>query len=322
MEQISQGRPGRPVWSLTLGVLAIAGVAVAIAAWTLAAGIDALPAKIALWIVAFHGVLMTCCILYARFIEPFWIGVTRMTVSFPAKLRIAIIGDFHVNETKGEAFVAKAVEHCNAEEPDLVLLVGDFLYDHTSDLQLLTPLKNLRAKYGVFAVVGNHDSGHDHLPGRNTKRKVDRSDDIQQLLEPLGIAFLRNRSTTIDHDGETIHVAGIDDVWMDSCNLQSALKDVPRDASCILLSHQPDVILDPMSHRAQIIASGHTHGGQIRLPWLGPLCRLPQRLNNKFDRGLFRVTPQCTLALTHGIGEMHIPVRFFARPEILLLDAR
>lgn len=324
MLHIHQGVHGRGFWNLTLAVLCLAGLSVAVAALTLAANADLLVVRVTLWLVAFHAMLFTCCIGYARLVEPLWIVVTRKTIAFPTRkpLRIAIIGDFHVNETKNERFLARAAARCNALEPDLVLLVGDFVFNHRSDIAPLAALGALRARYGVYAVVGNHDSSSDHLPGRMTghRTELDRSDDLQRLLEPLGITFLRNRSVTVTHEHDTVHVAGIDDLWMESCNLHAALKNVPRGAPCILLSHNPDIILDPASHRAHLIASGHTHGGQVRLPWLGALAPLPQRLSKKFDQGLFAVSPACTLAVTHGIGEMHIPLRFLARPEILMLE--
>lgn len=324
MKNVHAGIHGRGFWDLTLAVTALAGLSVAGAALTLAAGADALWARVALRILAAHGVLAAFCVAYARLIEPRWIAVTRRTIRFPTErpLRIAVIGDFHVNESKNDRFLARAAARCNALEPDLVLLVGDFVFDHRSDIAPLAELGNLRARCGVFAVVGNHDSSSDHLPGHRTghRRELDRSDDLQRLLEPLGIRFLRNASTSIDHGGERVVVAGIDDVWMETCDLRAALKGVPNGAPTILLSHNPDIILDPASHKAHLIASGHTHGGQVRLPWLGPLCALPQRLSKKFDRGIFGVTPACTLAVTHGIGEMHVPLRLFARPEILLLE--
>ncbi len=272
----------RRLLNSTLLTLMVAGVSVAYAASLLAYVAQTLWVEIALAVVALHGLALTLCLLYARFIEPQWIAITKKTISFPLKcsLRIAVIGDFHVNEMKGEAFIAKAARRCNALRPDLVLLVGDFLFDHHSDIQPLAALGALRAKYGVYAVIGNHDSGNDHMPGHGQHVQIDRSDDIVRLLEPLGIRFLRNTSLTIEHSGETVALAGIDDLWMERCSLQNALKDIPKDMPTILLSHQPDIILDPSSHRANLIVSGHTLGGQLRLPFFGVLSRLQLRLNN------------------------------------------
>lgn len=311
------------LWNTTLWILCIAGVSVATASTMLALSSGEPWLRFPLLLLAIMGIFATCCLLYARFVEPLWIIVTKRSVPFPTRnaLRIAVIGDFHVHEKGDERFIAKAVDYCNAQTPDLVLLVGDFLCDHQSDIRPLAALKHVQARHGVFAVVGNHDSSKHHLPGKDALHHghPDRSDELERLLEPLGITFLRNRSITIEHDGETVCIAGIDDLWMESCNLHKALEDSTHDMPTILLSHNPDIILDPQSHTASLIVSGHTHGGQVRLPWLGPICALPQRLNKKFDRGIFAVSPTCSLAVTHGIGETHIPLRFCARPEILLL---
>ena len=260
-------------------------------------------------------------LFYARFVEPSWIRVTRKTVRLPGApgLRIAVIGDFHVGPYKRAAFVERAIERVNRLRPDLVCLVGDFLYDHHEEVEHLEPLARLRAPLGAYAVVGNHDSSGDHMPGMASRSTRDRSDDIEAFLAPLGVTFLRNRSVTVEHRGARVHVAGIDDLWMPSCNLHAALKGVPRGEPCVLLSHQPDIILDPASHRAGLVLSGHTHGGQVRFPLLGAL-HIPQRLNKKFDRGIFPLTPNSTLAITHGIGETIVPLRFLAHPEILLLE--
>lgn len=261
-------------------------------------------------------------LFYARFVEPSLIVVTRKRVRLGTKkpMRVAVVGDFHVGPYKRAAFVDRAVRKINSLGPDLVLLVGDFLFDHEADVEHLRPLRNLRAALGTFAVIGNHDSDAHGEHAREARH--DRSADVAACLEACGVRLLRNASRTVEFAGGTVAVAGIDDLWMESCDLGAAYKGVPTGAPCILLSHQPDVILDPAAHRATLIVSGHTHGGQVRLPFHGSLQPLPQKLSKKFDRGIFPVAPGCTLAITHGIGETFLPLRLFAHPEILLLEGR
>lgn len=268
--------------------------------------------------------LAALLLFYARFVEPSLIVVTRRRVRLGTKkpLRVVVVGDFHVGPYKRAKFVERAVKKINSLGPDIVLLVGDFLFDHDADLRHLRPLRTLRPALGTFAVVGNHDSGAHGTFARGHDPRHDRCDDLAAYLEECGVRCLRNASTAVAFAGGTVAVAGIDDLWMPSCDLGAAFADVPTDAPCILLSHNPDVILDPASHRATLIVSGHTHGGQVRLPFHGSLTRLPQKLSKKFDRGIFPVAAGCTLAITHGIGESFLPLRLFAHPEILLLDAR
>lgn len=309
-------------WNLSVLTLMVAGVSVGYAAAELAEGIIDPGTVLALRLLALSGALFSLFLFYARFVEPFWIAVTRYRAPFPvAGLRVAVIGDFHVGPHKKDRFVRKAVQRTNRLKPDLVLLVGDFLFDEHADVEHLEPLRHLHARLGVFAVTGNHDSGSHHVP-RN-KHHVgprDRTGDLDAFLTSFGIRFLRNASATVGHGDASFAIAGVDDLWMESCDLRKTFAGVKKGEPCLLLSHQPDVILDPASHRADLIVSGHTHGGQMRLPWWGSLSHMPQRLSKNFDRGIFSVGKGTTLAITHGIGETFVPLRLFARPEIMVLE--
>lgn len=311
-----------PYWNSGVLTLMVAGVSVSYAAAEVAEGVVDHGTILALRLFALSSALFSLLLFYARFIEPFWIAVTRHRVAFPvAGLRIAVIGDFHVGPHKRDRFVHKAAQRVNGLKPDLVLLVGDFLYDEHADVEHLEPLRHLHARLGVFAVTGNHDSGSHHVPGnKHYVGPRDRTGDLDTFLGSLGIRFLRNASVTVGHGDEAIVIAGVDDLWMESSDLRKSLAGVKKGDACLLLSHQPDVILDPASHRADLIVSGHTHGGQMRLPWVGSLSHTPQRLNKNFDRGIFSVGKGTTLAITHGIGETFVPLRFLTRPEIMVLE--
>jgi len=298
--------------------LMVAGAALAYAAGTIAETVDD-PWRTVMLSIGIACALGSLALFYARFVEPSWIVVTRTRVAcgLPRGLRIAVIGDFHVGPFKREAFLRRVIRRTNALSPDVILLVGDFLFDHASDVSYLAPLESLRAPLGTFAVVGNHDSGAHGKHARDTVH--DRADDVEKFLAPRGIQFLRNGWTVIGEGVREFCIAGVDDVWMHSHDIEAAFRARHAGMPTILLAHNPDVILDTASHRANLIVSGHTHGGQVRLPFFGPLTTLPIELNKKFDRGIFPITPTCTLAITHGIGETFLPLRFFARPEILLL---
>ncbi len=261
-------------------------------------------------------------VLWGSFIEPLLVFARRKTVAIPLQtsLRIAVVSDFHVGVYHKKRFVEKIVRHINALTPDLILLPGDFLDDEESDIADLSPLKNLRAKYGVFATTGNHDAGAYMSHFRSIPYfKKDRTEDIKTLLTSFGIIFLRNDTHTLQINGETLIVAGTDDPFMRSFDPAKTFRSIPPHAPVILLSHVPDIILEQESRRAHLIVSGHTHGGQIRLPIIGVMYKIPDKIGKHFDRGIFKITKTCTLAITEGVGVTGVRARLFCPPEILLI---
>lgn len=270
------------------------------------------------------GIISLCAfalIVYGSFIEPQLIVVTEKTISHPlaSPLKIAVISDIHVGQYKGEAFVKRAVDRINTLLPDIVVLPGDFILHNSSNLGDLGPLRDIRTTMGAFAVLGNHDVGeYETLLGERYKG-TDSGEKIDAALRDLGITVLRNESENLTIPGGKLAIAGIDDIWTDHADITSALQNIDPHAYTILLSHNPSVIDDPASLSAHLIISGHTHGGQIRIPGFGPISHLPTSLGQQYDQGLFEVDDDTTLAITRGIGESSARTRLFAMPEILLL---
>jgi len=262
------------------------------------------------------GWILLALLLYTCFVEPRIIVTKTLPVVLKASrpLRIVFMSDFHVGPHKGRGFMRRLVRKANALRPDLVLLGGDFLYNYRSDPLLLDPLKDLRAPLGAFGVMGNHDSGRDMLGGRVTLTK-DRTADVEKVLRECGIVTLRNEWKDL---GPLI-LAGTDDVWMESYDLAKTLKDIPQGKPRILLTHNPDAVLDERAHEADLILSGHTHGGQVRLPFLGSVPPIPNVIGRKYDRGTFPLPKETTLIVSHGVGESMARPRLFAIPEILLI---
>lgn len=266
-------------------------------------------------------------VIYGSFIEPRRISLNKkfIHISSLPDITIAVIADFHVGPYKRTKYVEKVVKNVMKLKPDMIVLPGDFIFDHRSDALHLKPLKKLNAPLGVYASMGNHDSGH-HLTGGALKSKgresyqtKDRADEITTLLQSLGIIVLRNASKTLTKDGTKFMVAGIDDVWMESCDLSGTLDKADKKLPIILLAHNPDVLLKKEHARASLIVCGHTHGGQVRLPLIGAVADIPNTLGKKYDQGIFTLKNGTTLAITHGIGETMGRMRLFCPPEILLL---
>ncbi len=314
-------------WDLAILLMMAGGLCISIMCivWLKRNSFATLSHKFFVGLLGTVGTLGLIIVFYGSFIEPQIIVVTHHTVHFPIdeSLKIAVIADTHVGPYKNAAFLERAVRTINAQLPDLVIMPGDFLYDENTDITALAPLAKLRAPLGVFAVIGNHDAGHflsvlvnHHVP----YEERDRSDEVEAYLEQLGITVLRNESYILNLAHGKMAVAGTDDVWSASHSLSGALMDVPDDMPLILASHNPDIILNTDSHRAELIISGHTHGGQIRLPFIGPVPPMPDRLGRAYDQGLFFVDTDTTLAITRGIGETLARARLLAWPEVMVLE--
>ncbi len=270
------------------------------------------------------GLIAFAVLIYGSFIEPRMITVNKKSIQIKGlhNLTIAVIADQHVGPFKGEAYMRRVVKKTNTLKPDLILLPGDFIYDHVSDIHALNPLKDLRAPLGIFAVLGNHDTGHMLDRGRGAfmpYRTPDSSTDVITLLKSMNIPVLRNEHRILRHAGQTFALAGTDHTLMESCDLEQSLQGIPEKIPVILLSHIPDIILNDAFKRASLIISGHTHGGQIRLPFIGALYPIPDLLGNKFDQGLFDLGEDRILAITHGVGETLARARLFCPPEILAI---
>lgn len=275
-----------------------------------------------LWIL-FAVMAVGCALtIYGSFIEPLLLIIHRKKIQIqnaPA-LRIAIASDFHVGAYNGKEFIERIAKRINSLKPDMIFLLGDFIESEESSIEELAPLKMLTAPHGVFAITGNHDAGHYMTWDRIPYTTIDRTEDIRALLTSMKITFLRNKHVILKIGKQEIAIAGTDDSFMESCDLDATLKNIPESTPIILLSHNPDIINDPHHERCDLIVSGHTHGGQLRLPFIGALGPIPTRIARKFDQGLFQLTEKTKLFITHGLGETWARARLFCPPEIVLLD--
>ena len=266
-------------------------------------------------------------VFYGSFIEPRIITVTRADVTLTdehrltAPVRIAVLSDFHVGPYKRERFVRRVVSDVLKLHPDVVLLAGDFVYtdDGTAEWIHLAPLRELAAAVPTLAVFGNHDTGLG-----DEYRYIERPGDVEaikQVLRDAGIKTLENEHAILEAGGVRIAVAGLTELRTGRTNPLRALQGIPAEVPRIVLAHNPGVIsfLDPRT--TDLVVTGHTHGGQIRLPLLPPLVRLPTPLGQRYDNGLFRFN-SIPLFIARGIGESGPRARLFAPPEIAVLTIR
>lgn len=263
---------------------------------------------------------------YIHFIEPRLVKTSSLKI--PIKklprsfnfFRIVQISDLHYGPTNNvPSFFKKCVQKVNELKPDLVALTGDYLQWDESYLKgLANILAGLKAKTGIFAVLGNHDYGVCHK-GHPPTDPIDH-EEVMKAFEKKGIKVLHNRRIPIRREGDTLEVVGVGDYWTSHFLPAKALrnKTVHRGLHypTILLCHNPDSIDHLKDFHFDLMLSGHVHGGQISLPFIGPLS-VPVK-NRHLRRGLHRVGPKW-LYTNRGLGFI-FKARMLSRPEITCLD--
>jgi predicted MPP superfamily phosphohydrolase len=256
------------------------------------------------------GVAIAAVAYRALWWEPRHVRLTRRAVAlrrWPEHLdglRVAVIADLHTGAPHvSRAKVSRVVERVNAEGPDLVALLGDYVDQRVAPAAVAAALGRLRAPLGVTAVLGNHDWAEG---GR----------EIASALVGAGIAVLENEAAPA---GRGLWVAGVADAGVRDPDLEAALAAPPADAPVVLLSHNPDVF-QRVPERVSLTLSGHTHGAQVDLPVVRDRFT-PSRFGARYARGVFEERDR-VLFVSRGIGTSRLPVRFLAPPEVALLELR
>ena len=246
---------------------------------------------------------------YAAHIEPHWVEIVRLTLPlprFPRRLNgltIAQISDIHAGTLANAARIRRFVALTNALRPDVTVVTGDMFQDFPDEAQMCAhELAALRAPLGVYAIMGNHER---HLPPEEGEKPFSRA----------GLTMLCNAAQEITVDGASVWMVGVDDLLTRRGDLERALRGVPAWACKILLAHEPDFADDAARFPIDLQLSGHTHGGQIRLPGLGALL-LP-RLGRRYPMGLYHVRDTWVYT-NRGLGTNRPSVRLNCRPEITL----
>jgi predicted MPP superfamily phosphohydrolase len=254
------------------------------------------------------------CVLYGVFVETQWVEVTRVTVHLPRLpaeldgLRVVQMSDLHYNTRWSERAIRRAVRLAAREQPDLVVFTGDYVTHSSRGAEpCARVLGQLRAPLGAYAVLGNHDYW-----GR-------KSDVVADALTSHGIRVLANESAPITVNGKTLWIVGVDDYWSRNMDHRAALGGLPEDDAKIVLLHEPDFAGLTAQYAVDLQLSGHSHGGQGRLPWIGALHYPP--FAGGYPEGLRRVGAM-QVYTNRGIGTVGLPLRFLCRPEVTVFTLR
>ena len=254
--------------------------------------------------------------MWAVLIEPGHVVLREAAVPiarWPADLgpiRIAALSDVHTGAPHVTLeMVRDIVARVNRAQPDLVVLLGDYVIHRVIGGRFVEPeataaaLRDLQAPLGVYAVLGNHDWWLDG--GR-----------VRRALEGAGIRVLENAATPVMVNGRALWIVGVADQVTVHDDIGRALSQVPDGAPVIAVTHNPDLFPE-MPARVLLTLAGHTHGGQVNLPFLGRLI-VPSRYGSRYAIGHVHEDGR-DLFVTPGIGTSIIPVRFRVPPEISLL---
>ena len=249
---------------------------------------------------------------YPVFIERYLTQFNRYRIpvqNLPAAfqgLRIAQVSDVHCGRLMPRWFVNYLLERVNRAGADVIVCTGDYIHGRdAAQIEVVWPmLCELRAPLGVYSVLGNHDHWG------SAERSL-------YWLERSG-QNLRGKAIALEKDGERLWLAGIGDLWEDPFPVDSVLSQIPERDCRIVLAHNPDSADTPFSGRIDLMLSGHTHGGQVRIPFGGAPV-LPVK-NKTYSSGLKMSTKQQRVFISRGIGWAIYPVRFNCYPEIPILE--
>ena len=246
---------------------------------------------------------------YVWKVEPGWVDVNHVRLALPRLApefhgyRIVQISDIHMDAWMTRARLAQVIETINRQQPDLVAITGDFVTYQPERFagDLIAALGRLAPRDATLAVLGNHDHWTDATV-------------VRRVIGGSGILELSNAVYTLRRAEAMLHVAGVDDVWEQHAYLDLVLDQLPADGAAILLAHEPDFADESAATgRFDLQLSGHSHGGQVIIPFRGPPI-LPHYAK-KYPVGRYQVG-QMIQYTNRGLGMVAPPVRFNCRPEI------
>ena len=244
-----------------------------------------------------------------------WFFVTRK-VEIPVRglapeldgYTIAQLSDLHIGAFTPLWWAKRWVTAANEAAADLVVVTGDMVTSGVAFHEDIAELiGGLRAKDGTYVIMGNHDYFGEGEP-------------LVTLLRATGAHVLRNEGVVLERDGGRLFLAGMDDTWTKRANLEASLAARPEGVATVLLAHDPDRFPHAVKRHVEVVLSGHTHGGQIAMPFLGRFINA-SKLAHQYHVGIYE-DGDSTLYVHPGLGTTGPPMRLGVAPEIALIKLR
>jgi predicted MPP superfamily phosphohydrolase len=283
--------------------------------------------------------------VYAMFGEPYRPVFRRhrlpMPATWPHALSVVHISDLHVRATDRRLHaVQKAALQALPEQPDLLCVTGD-VCEKVADIHMVVDLlQTARPRYGTFIVLGNHEHNaplpmhlkeeHKHgwrkllgkalhvIAPRLHSDGEDEGHAMADALRAANFTVLHNEGRRLQIGSQSLWVAGCDSAWAGHADMQAAMDGRRADEPCLALIHEPDLAFDAADHGGDLILAGHTHGGQVQLPFLGAPYTLRMDPRIAIAAG-FQHIGKGLLHITAGLGHT-IPLRFGCPPEVVWLE--
>jgi predicted MPP superfamily phosphohydrolase len=287
--------------------------------------------------------LLLIGLAYAMLGEPYRPVFKRHRVAVSSswpKLSIVHISDMHVRAGDMRLFRAQKAALEAIGTPDLLCVTGD-VCEKVADIHLVVDLlRTVQPRLGTFVVLGNHEHNaplplrlkEQHRRGWRkalgaTMRLIaprlrsdgdDEGHAMADALREAGITVLHNQGRRVQSDDQSLWIAGCDSAWAGHADMLSAMSGRRPDEACLALIHEPDMAFEAREQGADLILAGHTHGGQVQLPWLGALYTLKMDPRIAIASG-FQAIGEGLLHITAGLGHT-IPLRFGCPPEVVWLE--
>lgn len=263
-------------------------------------------------------ILVTLAIgIYSTYIERNLLVVKEKNINLnkggskSENMKIIQITDTQLGEFYNLEDLEKVVKKINSLNPDIVVFTGD-LIDNASkykDLNKVSDvLAQIKCKVGKYAIYGNHDYG-----GGAVRYYSD-------IMNKAGFTVLKNDSVSIDFKGKKINIFGGDDALMGNHNAEKTMEKVNKDETNILLLHEPDLIDKYKNYPIDLALAGHSHGGQVYIPFYGPIKK--NELAKKYSKGMYQINNsfKTSLYVSSGLGNTKVPFRLFNIPEIVIFN--
>ncbi len=248
---------------------------------------------------------------YGYNIEPYWLQVKQVPLTLPHLdpefdgYRIVQLSDLHIVDEMPEPFLERIIRETNQQKPDLVAITGDIVtknpYEHASRIE--AALSQLEGP--TVAVLGNHDHWSDPVK-------------VRQILNNSQVLDIGNDVYNVYRESAQLHIAGVDDVWAEAADLDLVLSKLPQEGAAILLAHEPDFADTVVkTHRFDLEMSGHSHGGQVTIPFLFAPVLPPYA--KRYPSGQYQIDDLIQYT-NRGIGMVYPRARFGSRPEITVFQ--